>query len=242
MNTDNMVLSGETIDYGPCAFKDAYDPNTVFSSIDHMGRYAYANQPVIAQWNIARLAEALLPLIDADMDKAVQKAEEAVNRFSALYKTKWLAMMRAKLGLFGAQRGDEKLISDLLDWMQQNHADYTNTFYDLGRSLTTQGKPTEKPYDTKAFTAWHESWQARLKKNPKPMKSSLCLMKNTNPALIPRNHKVEEALEAATAGNLRPFHDLLSALKEPYKESETLKPYQSPPSASERIYQTFCGT
>lgn len=242
MNTDNMVLSGETIDYGPCAFMDSYDPNTVFSSIDHMGRYAYANQPVSAQWNIARLAEALLPLIDADMDKAVQKAEEAVNRFSGLYQNKWLAMMRAKLGLFGAQDGDEKLISDLLGWMQHNHADYTNAFYDLGRSLTTGDKPTEKPYDTKAFTAWYESWQARLQKNPKPLKSSLCLMKNTNPALIPRNHKVEEALEAATAGNLKPFHDLLAALKDPYKDSDKLGPYRSPPAASERVYQTFCGT
>jgi len=242
MNTDNMALSGETIDYGPCAFMDAYHTNTVFSSIDQMGRYAYANQPVIAQWNIARLAEALLPLIDADMDKAVKKAEETVNRFSRLYKTKWLAMMRAKLGLFGAQSGDEKLISDLLDWMQQNHADYTNTFYDLGRSLTTGNKPEGQPYDTKAFTAWYEDWQARLQQNSKPMKSSLCLMKNTNPAVIPRNHKVEEALEAATAGNLKPFHGLLAVLKEPYKDSDTLKPYQSPPAASERVYQTFCGT
>jgi len=144
MNTDNMTISGETIDYGPCAFMDAYDPNTVFSSIDQMGRYAYANQPVIAQWNIARLAEALLPLIDADIDRAVQKAEEAVNRFPALYKTKWLAMMRAKLGLFGAQDGDEKLISDLLDWMQHHHADWTNTF----RDLSIGKKPAEQLYDT----------------------------------------------------------------------------------------------
>jgi uncharacterized protein YdiU (UPF0061 family) len=238
MNTDNMTISGETIDYGPCAFMDAYDPNTVFSSIDQMGRYAYANQPVIAQWNIARLAEALLPLIDADMDKAVDKAEKAVNRFPALYKTKWLAMMRAKLGLFGTQDGDEKLISDLLGWMQHNHADWTNTF----RDLSMREKPAGQPYDTKPFTAWYERWQARLGQNTKPLKSSLCLMKNTNPAIIPRNHKVEEALEAATAGNLQPFHDLLAALKEPYKDSAALTPYQSPPSPSQRVYQTFCGT
>ena len=242
MNTDNMALSGETIDYGPCAFMDAYDPNTVFSSIDHMGRYAYANQAIIAQWNIARLAEAILPLIDDDVNKAVDKAEQAVNRFTELYQTKWLAMMRAKLGLFGAQDGDKKLISDLLDWMQQNHADYTNTFRDLGHSLATGDKPAEKPYDTKTFSTWYESWRARLRQNPKPLKSSLCLMKNTNPAVIPRNHKVDEALEAATAGNLKPFHYLLAALREPYKDSDTLKPYQSPPAASERVCQTFCGT
>ena len=238
MNTDNMTISGETIDYGPCAFMDAYDPRTVFSSIDYMGRYAYANQPVIAQWNIARLAETLLPLIDADMDVAIGKAEKAVKHFSALYQTKWMAMMRAKLGLFGEQVGDEKLISDFLDWMQSNHADYTNTF----RDLSIGEKPHGKPYDTKDFTTWYERWQARLGQNTKPMKSSRCLMKNTNPAVIPRNHKVEEALEAANAGDLRPFYDVLAAIKEPYKESVSLAPYQAPPVPSERVYQTFCGT
>lgn len=238
MNTDNMALSGETIDYGPCAFMEAYDPNTVFSSIDHMGRYAYANQPVIAQWNIARLAEALLPLIDENIDKAVQRAEETVNGFAALYKNKWLSMMRTKLGLFGTQSDDEQLISDLLDWMQKTRADYTNTFLDLGQ----EGKPSGTLYKSKEFTGWYERWQARLQQNTKPVKSSLCLMKNTNPAVIPRNHKVEEALEAANAGDLKPFYNLLSALKEPYKDHESLKPYQFPPEPGERVYQTFCGT
>ncbi len=238
MNTDNMAISGETIDYGPCAFMDAYDPNTVFSSIDHMGRYAYANQPVIAQWNIARLAEALLPLIDENIDKAVQLAEETVNAFPVLYKNKWLTMMRTKLGLFGTQSADEQLISDLLDWMQKTRADYTNTFRDLSQN----GKPSGKIYEAKAFADWYARWQKRLQQNTKPIKSSLCLMKNSNPAVIPRNHKVEEILETANAGDLKPFRDLLSALKEPYKDREALKPYQSPPASNERVYQTFCGT
>ncbi len=238
MNTDNMTISGETIDYGPCAFMDAYNPETVFSSIDHMGRYAYANQPLIAQWNLARLAETLLPLIDTDMKKAIQKAEETINGFAALYQKKWLAMMRAKLGLFDAHKDDGKLISDLLDWMQNNHSDYTNTFRDLSQAH----RPDAKIYEHKVFVDWYERWQARLQANTKPLTSSLCLMKNNNPAVIPRNHKIEETLEAAAAGDMKPFHDLLSALKEPYKDRAHLEPYQSPPTAGERVYQTFCGT
>ncbi|MEM6781200.1 MAG: YdiU family protein [Pseudomonadota bacterium] len=238
MNTDNMTISGETIDYGPCAFMDAYDPNTVFSSIDQMGRYAFDNQPVIAQWNVARLAEALLPLIDENIDKAVQIAEKIVNDFPALYKIKWLLIMRSKLGLFGEQTEDEQLISDLLDWMKKNHADYTNTFLDLSQ----EDKPSGTLFESKEFSEWYERWQARLQQNTKPLKSSLCLMKNNNPSVIPRNHKVEEALAAGNEGDLKPFHDLLSALKEPYKDREELKPFQLPPEPSERIYQTFCGT
>ncbi len=238
MNTDNMALSGETIDYGPCAFMDAFDPHTVFSSIDHMGRYNYGNQPLIAQWNIARLAETLLPLIDPDMDKAVTIAEETVNSFSALYQKKWLAMMRAKIGLFEGQEGDEKLISDLLDWMQKHHADYTNSFRDISQDT----KPSGKIYETKIFEGWYARWQARLKQNKKPFKSSLCLMNSMNPFVVPRNHKVEEVLAAVAAGDLKPFHNLLSALKDPYKTHEYLKHYQSPPDPSERVYQTFCGT
>lgn len=238
MNTDNMTLSGETIDYGPCAFMDAYNPATVFSSIDHMGRYAYANQPAIAQWNLARFSETLLPLLHDDMDRAVKIAEEVVNGFSAIYIDKWQAMMRAKLGLFGEQKDDDMLISDLLDWMQQQNMDYTNTF----RDLSGEDKPTDKPYCNKTFLNWYERWQARLKQNPKPLKSSLCLMKANNPVVIPRNHKVEQALEAASSGEYKPFHDLMAALKEPYKNQPELKPYQSSPNPDERIYQTFCGT
>lgn len=238
MNTDNMALSGETIDYGPCAFMDAYDPNTVFSSIDHRGRYAFANQPVIAQWNIARLAEALLPLIDRDIEKAVKLAEEAINGFPSIYQKKWLAMMRQKLGLFGAQKEDEKLISDLLDWMQKNHADYTNSFLDLSQ----ESIPSTTLYNSSEFKSWYKRWQERLRQNSKPLRSSYCMMKSVNPAVIPRNHKVEEALETANKGDMKPFNDLLTALKQPFKNSDKLAPYQSPPAASQRVYQTFCGT
>ena len=238
MNTDNMTLSGETIDYGPCAFMDAYDPRTVFSSIDHMGRYAYANQPDIAQWNLARLAETMLPLLDDEIEKAAATTEEAVNGFGALYKDKWLSMMRAKLGLFGARAEDESLITDLLDWMQRAGADYTNTF----RHLTEEKPPQGKPYNDKTFKEWYTRWQAQLAKNTKPLKSSLSLMRANNPAVIPRNQKVEQVLDAATNGDLKPLKDLLTALQEPYKNRPDLKPYQSPPKPEERVYQTFCGT
>ena len=238
MNTDNMTLSGETIDYGPCAFMDAYDPRTVFSSIDHMGRYAYANQPDIAQWNLARLAETMLPLLDDEIEKAADTIEEVVNGFGALYKDKWLSMMRAKLGLFGARAEDESLITDLLDWMQRAGADYTNTF----RHLTEEKPPQGKPYNDKTFKEWYTRWQAQLAKNTKPLKSSLSLMRANNPAVIPRNQKVEQVLDAATNGDLKPLKDLLTALQEPYKNRSDLKPYQSPPKQDERVYQTFCGT
>ena len=238
MNTDNMTLSGETIDYGPCAFMDAYDPRTVFSSIDHMGRYAYANQPDIAQWNLARLAETMLPLLDDEIEKAADTTEEAVNGFGALYKDKWLSMMRAKLGLFGARAEDESLITDLLDWMQRAGADYTNTF----RHLTEEEPPQGKPYNDKTFKEWYTRWQAQLAKNTKPLKSSLSLMRANNPVVIPRNHKVEQVLVAATNGDLKPLKDFLTALQEPYKNRSDFKPYQSPPKQEERVYQTFCGT
>ena len=238
MNTDNMTLSGETIDYGPCAFMDAYDPRTVFSSIDHMGRYAYANQPDIAQWNLARLAETMLPLLDDEIEKAADTTEEAVNGFGTLYKDKWLSMMRAKLGLFDKREGDESLIIDLLDWMQRAGADYTNTFL----YLTEDNLPQGKPYNDSSFKEWYTRWQVQLAKNTKPLKSSLTLMRANNPSVIPRNHKMEQVLEDATSGDLKPLNDFLTALENPYKNRPDLKPYQSPPKQEERVYQTFCGT
>ena len=238
MNTDNMTLSGESIDYGPCAFMDAYDPGTVFSSIDQRGRYAYANQPAITQWNLARLAETILSCMDDDFDTSVEIAERIINQFPDIYKEKWLSMMRAKLGLFGAQSSDEQLISDLLNWMNNNHADYTNTF----RDLSSKDRPASKPYTHKSFEEWYARWQARLEQNYAPREDSVSLMNENNPAVIPRNHKVEEALEAATAGDVTPFHSLLDALSKPYTDVESLEPYQSPPEPSERVYQTFCGT
>lgn len=238
MNTDNMALSGETIDYGPCAFMDTYDPGTVFSSIDHMGRYAYANQPAIVQWNIARLAETLLPLLDANIEKAKELAEEAINGFGALYKENSLSMLRAKVGLFGKHKEDEKLITDLLDWMQKEGADYTNTFLDL----THETPPKGEPYNTCAFKEWYSRWQARVAKNKQSLDSSLALMRTSNPVVIPRNHKVEQVLNAATNGDLHPLKDLLAALQAPYKYNSNLKPYQSPPTPEEKVCQTFCGT
>lgn len=238
MNTDNMAVSGETIDYGPCAFMDSYDPNTFFSSIDRVGRYAYANQPLVAQWNIARLAEALLPLIDKDANRSVDLAKEAVDYFATRYRTKWLQMMLSKLGLFEENPGDEQLVVELLDLMQKNGADYTKTF----RDISQVHKPTGELYESRDFANWHERWMVRLKHGAKSLQSCLNLMKDSNPAVIPRNHKVEQALEAATMGELKPCNDLLSALKEPYRDRPSLEPYQSLPKQGERVYQTFCGT
>ena len=238
MNTDNMSLAGETIDYGPCAFMDAYDPKTVFSSIDHLGRYSYMNQPKIAQWNLARFAETLLTLIDKDINKSVELAEELINKFPEVYQEKWLNMMRSKLGLFQAHESDKQLISDLLDWMVDNNADYTNTF----RSLSQLEKPNSELYKGEKFQNWYKRWQNRLRKNSESIESSIDLMKSKNPAVIPRNHKVEEALEAANIGNLKPFEDLVSILKEPYTERAALKAYKEPLKSGVVDYKTFCGT
>ena len=238
MNTDNMTLSGETIDYGPCAFMDRYDPGTVFSSIDRRGRYAYANQPRIAQWNLARLADTLLPLIDEDIDKAVSLAEETLGQFPDLYQQKFLATMCAKLGLFEVKAGDAQLISDLLDWMYKNNADYTNSF----RDLMKLEQPDNGPYKDRVFGDWWQSWQERLRANGPSSASASYLMKSSNPAVIPRNHKVEQALEAAHTGDLAPFKELLAVLQNPYSDEDHLKPYQAPPEPGEQVYQTFCGT
>ena len=238
MNTDNMALSGETIDYGPCAFMDTYDPDTVFSSIDHMRRYAYANQPAIAQWNLARFAETLLPLLDDDLDKATEVAEEAINGFGVVYKEKSLSMLRGKIGLFGEQSEDESLITDLLTWMHQQNADYTNTFMDLTNELPPKGEC----YERDDFKEWYARWQVRLTKNTEPLESSLSLMRSNNPVVIPRNHRVEQVLDAATNGDLQPLEDLLAVLQDPYNYRRDLKSYQLPPKPEEKVCQTFCGT
>lgn len=238
MNTDNMTLSGETIDYGPCAFMDSYDPKTVFSSIDRRGRYAYQNQPAIAQWNLARLAESLIPLIHSDLKRAIDMAKEVICLFSSLYQNKWLTMMRCKLGLYGHESNDAQLVEELLNWMQSNRADFTNTF----RELSQTSKPIGKHYDSQSFNQWYQRWQIRLQQNPRPFDEALAMMKSVNPALIPRNHQVEQALEAAMTDNYKPLHQLLTALEKPYHSNEQFKMYQLPPSAKERVYQTFCGT
>ena len=238
MNTDNMALSGETIDYGPCAFMDVFSPDTVFSSIDHRGRYAFANQPYVAQWNLARLAESLLPLIHDERQDAIAGAEESLNAFEPAYKDKWLAMMGTKLGLAEADKQDERLVTDLLDWMHSNGADYTNTFRDLGRQVL----PENQLYQSETFETWHRRWQERLGGEGRSLDSSLSLMRSVNPVVIPRNHKVEEALQAGEEGNLNPFRNLLKALESPYEEADHLAPYQVPPKPSEKVHQTFCGT
>ena len=236
MNTDNMALSGETIDYGPCAFMDVFAPDTVFSSIDHKGRYAYANQPFIAQWNLARLAESLLPLMHDERKDAIGMAEDSLNGFEQVYKGKWLAMMGSKLGLAEAKKDEESLVTDLLDWMHENGADYTNTF----RDLSQKELPNKELYATENFQAWQTRWQARLMEED--LESSLALRKSVNPAVIPRNHKVEEALQAGEEGDLEPFLNLLKALENPYEDGDHLTPYQLPPKPEEKVLQTFCGT
>lgn len=238
MNTDNMAISGETLDYGPCAFMDAYDPNTVFSSIDINSRYSYANQPSIAQWNLARLAEALLPLICSDTKKSAVIAQDTIKEFSAIINYKWLTMMRAKLGLETSYREDKKLIHDLLDWMHINNADYTNTFRDLSEIETTDNAL----YKKKSFIDWNERWHSRIKLEKKPIEQCLSLMRQSNPVIIPRNHKVEQALSEAHSGNYDSIKKFISVVKDPYKDTQSLDPYKTMPKPEERIYQTFCGT
>ena len=239
MNTDNMAISGETIDYGPCAFMDAYDSATVFSSIDVQGRYAYGNQPYIAAWNLARYAETLLPLIHENADVAVKMAEDEIKKFPALYQHQWLQGMRAKLGIFSEETEDEDLINRLLSIMQENRADFTNTF----RALTN-----DKPEDTglfcsTEFTQWHEQWQARLGRQQEIKAASLELMRKSNPAVIPRNHRVEEALEAAVEqGDYSVMEKLLEVLSHPYVYDQVIDETYTQPMQSNRPYQTFCGT
>ena len=238
MNTDNMALSGETIDYGPCAFMDRFAPDTVFSSIDHRGRYAYANQPHIAQWNLARLAEAILPLIDEGREKAIKMAEDALNAFESIYKNKWLTMMCSKLGLSEINETNEKLVTDLLDLMHQNAADYTNTFLDLSQKTL----PESKLFKTEEFKSWQIRWHKQIKLEDQDLESCHSLMRSVNPAVIPRNHKVEEVLTASEQGDFKPLHNLLEAVENPYQNRESLAPFQVPPRPEERVLQTFCGT
>ena len=236
MNTDNMAISGETIDYGPCAFMDQYDPKTVFSSIDKFGRYAFSNQPPITKWNLARFAECLIPLIDKDEETAIKIATELIDNFQNIYEEKWLNMMRDKLGLFGDDKNDQILINKLLDWMKNNNADYTNTFCHLmGVELD------DEIYKNDDFKDWYNEWQKRLKLNNSSDKH-LELMKKNNPLVIPRNHKVEEALTDADKGNLETMNKFLKVLSKPYSVQENIIEFQKPAPISDEKYQTFCGT
>ncbi|SEH89509.1 Uncharacterized conserved protein YdiU, UPF0061 family [Halobacillus karajensis] len=239
MNTDNMTISGETIDYGPCAFMDTYDPETVFSSIDRQGRYAYMNQPPIGAWNLARFAETLLPLFDENQEKAVELAQEAHAKYEKIYYSQWLEGMRKKLGMMTEEAQDEPLIDDLLEIMKNNKADYTQTF----RALTL-GRPDKTTmYGKSAFTNWHKQWKARLERQKTSENDVRDLMKQSNPSIIPRNHRVEEALEAAVEnGDYQLVEKLLSVLADPYAYSKEQEVYAELPDPSTQPYRTFCGT
>ena len=238
MNTDNMALSGETIDYGPCAFIDTYDPATVFSSIDHGGRYAYGNQPAIAQWNLARLAESMLPLFDEQTERAVERATGALNQFAAHFYGQWLAGMRAKLGFFTHEDEDEALVNDLLAWMRGQSADFTNTFASLTRRLSATNAATLEP----GLDAWLGRWDARRVRQSQTAAEAAVLMRQHNPAFIPRNHLVEEALLAATSGSdLSVMERLLEVLVEPFNYERDAPKYTEP-GTDPGTYRTFCGT
>ncbi len=237
MNTDNMSISGETIDYGPCAFMDHYDPKTVFSSIDKFGRYAFSNQPPITKWNLARFAECLVPLIDKSEDYAIKLATDLIDNFQNIYEDKWLNMMRNKLGLFGEEKKDKKLINDLLEWMKKNKADYTNTFNHL-----MDLKSYDEIYKKTDFLTWIDKWKLRSQLNNSSKEKQIKLMKKNNPIIIPRNHKVEEALKEANNGNLNKINRLLNILDKPYDEQDIANEYRLPAPESKKKYQTFCGT
>ncbi len=232
MNTDNMALSGETIDYGPCAFMEGFAPGTVFSSIDRQGRYAWGNQPQIMGWNLARLAETLVPLLDPDPDRAVDLANDRLGAIAARYRAEWLAVMRGKLGLEGAEEGDAALIDDLLAALPG--ADWTLTFHRLAEAAEGDtGRLLPLVPDRAAFAAWLPRWQARL------TPGAAGRMRAANPAVIPRNHRVEEALAAATAGDMAPFTALLAAIRRPFVEAEA---FLLPAPTGFGPYVTFCGT
>ncbi len=238
MNTDNMTISGETIDYGPCAFMDNYDPGTVFSSIDKFGRYAYFNQPRIANWNLERFAECLLPLISKDSKKAIQIATEVLNKFPNSYKEKWLDMMRRKLGITGEEKQDENLIIELLTWMHKNNADYTNTFCYLMDSL----KIENNIFQDDQFKIWKKKWIIRSQLNGNTPINRLNLMKKANPLIIPRNYHVEEALKFAVENNdIAKLKKLINIIKDKECDDSTLSIYQSPGKKIKK-YVTYCGT
>lgn len=239
MNTDNMTISGETIDYGPCAFMDEYDPATVFSSIDTQGRYAYGNQPYIGVWNLARFAESLLPLLHEDEEQAVKLAQDSLSTFGVLYEKHWLTGMRAKLGIFNEEAQDKTLIDELLKIMEKYRADYTNTFI----ALTFGTHNDNDLFKSQEFTKWNEKWQERLSRQQESNSSSHQLMRDNNPAIIPRNHRVEEALDAAVQqGDYSVMEQLLTVLSNPYAHSSEQAEYATLSTPSSKPYRTFCGT
>ena len=246
MNTDNMSIAGETIDYGPCAFMDAYDPATVFSSIDQYGRYAYANQPRIAQWNLARLAETLLPLLAEDQEQAVADAQEALAEFPGRFEAALHAGMRRKLGLVAEREDDAVLAQDLLSAMAENQADFTLTFRglaDAAESPAGDEGVRNLFIDPTAFDAWAVRWRQRLAIEPSDGAARKTAMRAVNPAFIPRNHRIEAVIQAAVQrDDLAPFDELLTVLAEPFEDQPAFARYAEPPEPHERVQQTFCGT
>ncbi|MCS3725668.1 protein adenylyltransferase SelO [Bradyrhizobium betae] len=238
MNTDNSSISGETIDYGPCAFMDAYNPSQVFSSIDEMGRYAYANQPRIALWNLTRLAECLLPLFGDDQDKAVAEAQDILGAFSETFSAAYQAGLRRKVGLFTEREGDEALIQDLLDAMAKNQADFTLTF----RKLAADDARSEF-MDPAGFDEWAGRWHARIALEPQTAVERQAAMHAVNPLFIPRNHRVEAVIQAAVNDDdYAPFDELVKVLAKPFEEQPEYAAYADPPLPDQRVLQTFCGT
>ena len=246
MNTDNMTVSGETIDFGPCAFMDHYDPATVFSSIDHAGRYAYGNQPQAAQWNLARFAETLLPLLDPVPQRALELGTAAINDFSARYATHWLAQMRRKLGLVAERPEDLSLVRSLLEVMHAQHADYTLTFHGLiaaANDATAVARARLQFAEPEAFDAWVASWRARLAVDDGTPAQRAAMMRQANPAYIPRNHRIEQVIDAAVRqADFAPFHALLAVLEQPGVERDDRAGYALPPTPEQRVLQTYCGT
>jgi uncharacterized protein YdiU (UPF0061 family) len=245
MNTDNMSIAGETIDYGPCAFMDSYHPQTVYSSIDQMGRYAYGNQPDIAQWNLIRLAETLLPLLAEDHDAAIKEAQEAIGEFSKVFDTAYATGLSRKLGLLESQVDDISLAQDLLDRMAQNGADFTLVFRRLCDATGPQGDAGVRTLfaDPGAFDNWAERWRHQLARESREPTERRSAMRATNPLFIPRNHLVEEAIIAAeTDGSFSAFEKLLSVISAPYDDQPAFGRYAEPPRADQVVHQTFCGT
>ncbi|MGO4404983.1 YdiU family protein [Bosea sp. RAF48] len=244
MNTDNMSIAGETIDYGPCAFMDSYDPATVFSSIDEHGRYAYGNQPPIALWNLTRLAEALLPLLADDQEKAVAIAQDAVNRFNELFQAALIAGFRRKLGLATEEPDDVPLIKGLLDTMQRGQADFTLTFRRLSDDAGGNGQSCRELFGNPGeFDDWYGRWQQRLQQESPSAEERQRAMRSVNPLFIPRNHRVEAVIQAAVErDDLAPFVELLAVLAKPYDEQPGREDYAQPPAVHERVLATFCGT
>lgn len=240
MNTDNVSLSGETFDYGPCAFMNAYHPQTVFSSIDAEGRYAFGNQPIILQWNIVKFAQALLPLIDTNTDKAIAQAQEIINTFDTLWNDCYYAMMLDKLGIENKTKEDRPLVNELLDLMARLKLDYTNTFAALTFEIEILSKPlTKEPL----MKNWLEKWEKRISANSNGFETAKGIMKNHNPIFIPRNHNIEEALKKANNGDYSSFNQLLNILKDPYNFHNEFSNYINAPDIEfDNAYLTFCGT